>query len=169
MPSDLNAVRIMGRLGADPEVRTFESGDKVANLRIATSDRWKDKNTGEDKEKTEWHSVAVLGPLAKVAEQYLRKGARVYVEGKLRTRKWQAQDGTDRWTTEVVVQGFADRLDVIDWPERDGGGREQGQRDSYGDLPGPGRQDDSGYGAGGRPGGRNDMDDEIPFAPEVRA
>lgn len=145
--ADLNRVSLLGRLGADPEIRTTQNGEKVANIRIATGEKWKDRNTGEDKERTEWHTVIVWGPLAGVAERFLRKGARCLVEGALRTRKWQDQEGKDRWSTEVVLSGFGARLDVIDWPEGSGGGAAKGQDEAYGDLP-PTR---GGY------------DDEIPF------
>lgn len=147
--ADLNRTSLMGRLGADPEIRSTQSGEKVASLRIATSEQWKDKATGEKKERTEWHSVVVWGPLAGIAERFLRKGARCLVEGTLRTRKWQDQEGKDRWSTEIVLSGFNARLDVIDWPEGQGG-TARGQEDSYGgdQLP---------------PGPSRDMDDEIPF------
>lgn len=147
--ADLNRVSLMGRLGADPEMRTTQSGEKVANLRIATGEQWKDKNTGEKKERTEWHQVVIWGPLAGVAERFLRKGARVLVEGTLRTRKWQDQSGNDRWSTEVVVSGFGARLDVIDWPEGSNGGAARGQEDSYG--------------GDSLPPGPYNLDDEIPF------
>lgn len=143
--ADINRVTLMGRLGADPEMRAMQSGDKVANLRIATGESWKDKQTGEKKERTEWHQVVVFGPMAGVAEKYLRKGARVHVEGVLRTRKWQDQSGNDRWSTEVVLSGFNSRLDVIDWPEGSGGGAARGQDDAYGGdqlPPGPATYDD---------------------------
>lgn len=148
--ADLNRVSLLGRLGKDPEIRNTPSGEKVASFSIATGEQWKDKNTGEKKERTEWHSVVVWGALAGVAERFLAKGARVYVEGQQRTRKWQDQSGNDRWTTEVVLSGFSARLDVIDWPEGSGGGAARGQDDSYsGDqLP---------------PVPDRDMDDEIPF------
>lgn len=103
MSHGINKVILIGNLGADPEVRYLPSGDPVANLRLATSERWKDRETGETKERTEWHSVVIFGKLAEVAKTYLHKGSRIYVEGKLRTRKWQAQDGQDRYTTEVVI------------------------------------------------------------------
>lgn len=146
---DLNRASVLGRLGADPEIRTFENGDRVCNMRLATSDRWKDRETGEKKERTEWHSVVVLGPLVEIAERFLSKGKRVLVEGQLRTRKWQDQSGNDRYSTEIVVRGFDARLDIIDWPEGDG--RTQGQQGAYGgdDMP-------------PAPGG-SDMDSEIPF------
>jgi single-strand DNA-binding protein len=148
--ADLNRVSLLGRLGKDPEMRSTQGGEKVASFSIATGEQWKDKTTGEKKERTEWHNIVVFGALAGVAERFLHKGARVYVEGKQRTRKWQDQSGADRWSTEVVLSGFSDRLDVIDWPEGSGGGAARGQDDAYApdDMP---------------PGPRGDMDDEIPF------
>lgn len=128
--ADLNRVSLLGRLGKDPEIRQTQSGENVASFSIATGEQWKDKATGEKKERTEWHSVVVFGPMAEVAKKYLAKGGRVYVEGQQRTRKWQDQSGNDRWTTEVVLSGFGSRLDVIDWPE--GGGAARGQDDAYG-------------------------------------
>lgn len=141
--ADINRVTLMGRLGKDPEIREV-GDDKVASFSVATSETWKDKETGEKKERTEWHSVVVWGPMAKVAEQYLRKGARVHIEGASRTRKWQDQSGNDRWTTEVVLSGFGSRLDVIDWPEGSGGGAARGQEEAYRDSlpPGPATYDD---------------------------
>ena len=103
MSRGINKVILIGNLGADPEVRYLPSGDPVANLRLATSESWKDRETGETKERTEWHSVVIFGKLAEIAKTYLHKGSRIYVEGKLRTRKWQTQDGQDRYTTEVVI------------------------------------------------------------------
>lgn len=145
--SDLNKVCLLGRLGADPEIRSTQNGENVATFRMATSETWKDKNTGEKKERTEWHTVVAWGPLAKLAETYLRKGKRAYVEGPQRTRKWQDQSGQDRYTTEVVLSGFGNRLDIIDWPEgTGGGGAARGQDDSYGGdqlPPGPSQYDDS--------------------------
>lgn len=149
--ADLNRASLMGRLGADPEIRQTQSGEKVATLRIATGEQWKDKNTGEKKERTEWHTAVVWGPLAGLAEKYLAKGKRVLVEGTIRTRKWQDKEGHDRYSTEIVLSGFNARLDVIDWPEgTGGGGAARGQDDAYGgdSLP---------------PGPRHDLDDEIPF------
>lgn len=147
--ADLNRASLMGRLGADPEIRNTQTGEKVANFNIATGEQWKDKNTGEKRERTEWHRVVVWGPLARVAEQYLRKGNRVLIEGNIRTRKWQDQSGNDRWSTEIVVSGFGARLDIIDWPEGSGGAA-QGQDQSYGDSLPPGPSGDF-------------PDDEIPF------
>lgn len=147
--ADLNKVCLMGRLGKDPEIRTFDSGDKTATFSVATGEQWKDKNTGEKKERTEWHNIVVRGQLVSLAERYLAKGNRIYLEGSQRTRKWQDQSGQDRWTTEVVLSGFGARLDIIDWPEGSGGAA-RGQDGSYGadQLP---------------PGPRGDYDDEIPF------
>lgn len=148
--ADLNRVCLSGRLGKDPEIRNTQSGEMVASFSMATSEQWKDKATGEKKERTEWHSIVVWGPMAKIAEKYLGKGRRVYVEGQQRTRKWQDQNGNDRWSTEVVLSGFGSRLDVIDWPEGTGSGAARGQDDSYGgdNLP---------------PSSRPDFDDDIPF------
>lgn len=147
--ADLNRVSLLGRLGRDPEIRTTQSGEKVASFSIATGEQWKDKNTGEKKERTEWHSIVVWGALARVAEQYLRKGARVLVEGQMRTRKWQDQSGNDRWTTEVILSGFSSNLSIIDWPEGAGGGAARGQDESYG--------------GDSLPPGPSTYDDEIPF------
>lgn len=166
MAGSVNKVILIGNLGRDPEVRSFQNGGKVCNLRIATSENWKDKNTGERREKTEWHSVAIFQEgLVRVAEQYLKKGSKVYIEGQLQTRKWQDQSGADRYSTEVVLQGYGGTLTMLDG--RDGGG---GGGGGYG---GGGGQSDPGYGGGydsgpsgggqsGGGGGR-DLDDEIPF------
>ena len=115
MAGSVNKVILVGNLGADPEIRRLNSGDPVVNLRIATSESWRDKNSGERKEKTEWHNVVIFNDnLAKVAEQYLKKGAKVYVEGQLQTRKWQDQTGNDRYTTEIVLQKFRGELQMLD-------------------------------------------------------
>lgn len=120
----VNKVIIVGNLGRDPEVRTFQNGNKVCNLRIATSEKWKDKSTGEKRERTEWHSVAIFAEsLARTAEQYLRKGSKVYIEGQLETRKWQDQSGQDRYSTEVVLRPYASQLVMLD-----GGGERQEPR-----------------------------------------
>ncbi|MEZ5883759.1 MAG: single-stranded DNA-binding protein [Paracoccaceae bacterium] len=166
MAGSVNKVILVGNLGRDPEVRSFPNGGKVCNLRIATSETWRDKATGERKERTEWHSVAIFSePLAKIAEQYLRKGSKVYIEGQLETRKWQDQSGNDRYSTEVVLRPYRGELTLLD--SRDGGG---GSGGSYGGGSGGGYGggDDpqGGYGGGGGRsggGGRPDMDDEIPF------
>ena len=168
MAGSVNKVILIGNLGRDPEVRSFQNGGKVCNLRIATSENWKDKNTGERREKTEWHSVAIFQEgLVRVAEQYLKKGSKVYIEGQLQTRKWQDQSGADRYSTEVVLQGYGGTLTMLDG--RDGGG---GGGGGYGG--GGGGQSDPGYGGGYDPGssgggqssgggGSRDLDDEIPF------
>ena len=165
MAGSVNKVILIGNLGRAPEVRTFQNGGKVCNLRIATSENWKDKDTGERKERTEWHSVAIFSePLAHIAEQYLRKGSKVYIEGQLETRKWQDQSGQDRYSTEIVLRPYGSTLTMLDSP---GGGQDRQQSDGYGnngnssyDAP----QGD-GYGAGGR---QRDIEDSIPFAPEWR-
>ncbi len=159
MAGSLNKVMIIGNLGADPEVRTFGNGGRVCNLRIATSESWRDKNTGERREKTEWHTVAVFSEgLVKICEQYLKKGSKVYVEGALQTRKWQDQSGNDRYSTEVVLQGFGGTLTMLDGRSGGGGGNDYAQ--------GGGNQS-GGYGnqAGGQApaSSNNDLDDEIPF------
>ena len=125
--SSVNKVILVGNLGADPEVRTFSTGGKVCNLRIATSEKWKDRNTGERRERTEWHSVAIFSePLANLAEQYLRKGSKVYLEGQLETRKWQDQSGQDRYTTEVVLRPYRGELTMLDTRSDDRQGQQQG-------------------------------------------
>ena len=172
MAGSVNKVILVGNLGRDPEVRTFQNGGKVCNLRIATSETWKDKQSGERKERTEWHSVAIFNEaLAGVAERYLKKGSKVYIEGKLQTRKWQDQSGADRYTTEVVLQGFDGNLTMLDSPSGSGGGGGAGGGGSYGGPSGGdyGGGYDSGPsqgGGGGGGGGRapsRDIDDEIPF------
>ncbi|WP_372574431.1 single-stranded DNA-binding protein [Ruegeria jejuensis] len=123
MAGSVNKVILIGNLGRDPEVRSFQNGGKVCNLRIATSETWKDRNTGERRERTEWHSVAIFNEgLVRVAEQYLRKGSKVYIEGQLQTRKWQDQSGQDRYSTEVVLQGFGSTLTMLDGRGEGGGG-----------------------------------------------
>jgi len=129
MAGSVNKVILIGNLGRDPESRSFQNGGKVVNLRIATSESWKDKQTGERKEKTEWHSVAIFNEgLASVAERFLRKGSKVYIEGQLQTRKWQDQSGADKYSTEVVLQGFGGVLTMLDGPSggNGGGGRVEG-------------------------------------------
>ncbi|MFA5581581.1 MAG: single-stranded DNA-binding protein [Paracoccaceae bacterium] len=171
MAGSVNKVILIGNLGRDPEVRTFQNGGKVCNLRIATSETWKDRTTGERRERTEWHSVAIFQEgLVRVAEQYLRKGSKVYIEGKLQTRKWQDQSGQDRYTTEVVLQGFDGVLTMLDGRGEGGGGAGSGGGSSY-DDGGYGGGQSGGYGGGssgggyggGSGGGRSDLDDEIPF------
>lgn len=174
MAGSVNKVILVGNLGRDPEVRTFQNGGKVVNLRLATSERWRDRNTGENRERTEWHSVAIFSePLAKVAEQYLRKGSKVYIEGQLETRKWQDQSGNDRYSTEVVLRPFKGELTMLDGRGEGGGGG--GDRSGgYDDDRGYGGDDRGGYGGGndrssggGRSGGfapsNSIEDDEIPF------
>ena len=122
MAGSVNKVILIGNLGADPEVRQFQNGGQVCNLRIATSETWKDKNTGERREKTEWHNVAIFSEgLVRIAQQYLKKGSKVYIEGKLQTRKWQDQNGQDRYSTEVVLQGFDGTLTIFGIKQRGGG------------------------------------------------
>ena len=171
MAGSVNKVILVGNLGRDPEVRSFPSGGKVVNLRIATSETWRDKATGERKERTEWHSVAIFNEnLAKIAEQYLRKGSTVYIEGQLETRKWQDQSGADRYTTEIVLRQFRGELTLLGG--RDGGGSGGGAPDDrgYDDMGSSGGASGGGYGraaaparSGGSSGGRSDLDDEIPF------
>lgn len=158
MSGSINKVVLVGNLGADPEVRTFQNGGKVCNLRIATAETWKDKNTGEKREKTEWHTVAIFQEgLVRVAEQYLKKGSKVYIEGALQTRKWQDQSGADKYSTEIVLQGFGGTLVMLD------GKQQEGSAWKPTDEPVPREQ-------GGAPaGGQGGIDDEIPFSPEWRA
>ncbi len=176
MAGSVNKVIILGNLGADPEIRTFGNGGKVVNLRIATSERWRDKNTGENREKTEWHTVAIFSEgLVRVVEQYLKKGSSVYIEGKLQTRKWQDQSGNDRYSTEVVLQGFDSKLVMLGGNQGGGGGGFGGGNQGGGDYGGgSGGQGGGGYGGGnqgggggsnqgGGGGGAGNLDDEIPF------
>ncbi|TNC51117.1 single-stranded DNA-binding protein [Rubellimicrobium rubrum] len=169
----VNKVILVGRLGRDPEVRSFQNGGKVVNLRLATSENWKDKATGERKERTEWHSVAIFNEnLGRIAEQYLRKGSNVYVEGQLETRKWQDQSGQDRYTTEIVLRQFRGELTLLDGRGGDSGAPSDDMGDDQGGRYGGGRSGGSGgYGGGsssgggfggGRSGG-GDLDDDIPF------
>ncbi|MBT4283971.1 MAG: single-stranded DNA-binding protein [Rhodobacteraceae bacterium] len=153
MAGSLNKVMIIGNLGADPEVRTFQNGNKVCNLRIATSDNWRDKNTGERREKTEWHSVSVFSEgLVKVCEQYLKKGSKVFVEGSLQTRKWQDQSGADRYSTEVVLQGFGGTLTMLD-----------GRNNSNEEFNKSPDTFTSNSNENSLSANTNDIDDEIPF------
>ena len=194
MAGSVNKVIIVGNLGRDPESKAFQNGGKVVNLRIATSESWKDKMSGERKEKTEWHSVAIFNEgLANVAEKYLRKGSKVYIEGALQTRKWQDAQGQDKYSTEIVLQGFNSVLTMLDGPKggqgggAGGGGGSRGGGDDWaggGNDFGGGSSGGGGYGGessgggyssgggggmggGGRSkapaGGPDDMDDEIPF------
>ena len=160
MAGSVNKVILVGNLGADPEVRRTQDGRPIVNLRVATSDSWRDKATGERREKTEWHRVVIFSEgLARVAEQYLKKGSKVYLEGALQTRKWQDKDGQDRYSTEVVLQGFNSQLTMLD---RAGGGANSDAGDDFGSSgPSASRaRQPAMAGAGGK---RDDMDDEIPF------
>lgn len=151
MAGSVNKVILIGNLGADPEIRHTQDGRAIANLRVATSESWRDKNSGERKEKTEWHRVSVFNEgLAKVAEQYCRKGQKVYIEGQLQTRKWTDQSGAERYSTEVVLNGYGGVLTMLDNPNRGDQGDSPPQRNSYADATGK-----SARGA--------DMDDSIPF------
>ncbi len=162
MAGSVNKVILVGNLGRDPEVRTFQNGGKVCNLRIATSETWKDRNSGERRERTEWHSVAIFSePLARTAEQYLRKGSKVYIEGQLETRKWQDQSGQDRYSTEVVLRPYRGELTLLDGRGEGGGGGGGGY--GGGDDRGYGGGSSSGGGGFGGSGPAGDMDDEIPF------
>ena len=175
MAGSVNKVILVGNLGADPEVRNLPSGGKVVNLSIATSENWKDKNTGERREKTEWHRVVIFSEgLARVAEQYLRKGSKVYLEGQLQTRKWQDQSGADKYSTEIVLQGFNSNMTLLD-------GRGEGDSAGGGDGGFRGASDRGNGGGGNNFGGGNGgggarrpqanapafepggMDDDIPF------
>ncbi len=166
MAGSVNKVIIIGNLGRDPEVRTFQNGGKVCNLRIATSETWKDRNTGERRERTEWHTVAIFNEaLVRLAEQYLRKGSKVYIEGKLETRKWQDQSGQDRYSTEVVLRPYAGEMTFLD--SRNEGGSGGGGGGGYAGGAGGGGYE-GGY--GGQPDSApapsspsRDYDDEIPF------
>lgn len=165
MARGVNKVILIGNLGADPEVRYMPSGDAVANVRLATSDSWKDKNTGEMQERTEWHRVVFFGRLAEIVKQYLHKGSKIYVEGKLRTRKWQGQDGQDRYNTEIVVDinGSMQMLDSrgggsVPYSDEPGGGA---QPQGGGSAPAGGGAPSTGGGASS--GGGADFDDDIPF------
>ena len=182
MAGSVNKVILVGNLGADPEIRRLNSGDPVVNIRIATSESWRDKNSGERKEKTEWHNVVIFNDsIAKVAEQYLKKGMKVYVEGQIQTRKWQDQTGNDRYTTEIVLQKFRGELQMLDARgQGEGGGQvaygggaksggsdfgQSGPSDSGGGYSrggsGGGVRGGGGSGSGG--GSSRDLDDEIPF------
>ena len=166
MAGSVNKVILIGNLGQDPEIRTFQNGGKIANLRIATSETWKDRNSGERRERTEWHTVVIHSePLVRVAEQFLKKGMKVYIEGQLETRKWQDQSGADRYSTEVALRPFRSELQMLDSRGGSGGGGQGGGSrggydEGYGDY-------DRGPSGGGSSGGSGrkapDFDDEIPF------
>jgi single-strand DNA-binding protein len=167
MAGSVNKVIIVGNLGADPEVKSFQNGGRICNLRIATSEDWKDRTTGEKKERTEWHSV--VG----VAERFLKKGSKVYIEGQLRTRKWQDASGNDRYTTEVSVAGFDGKLVMLDGPKGGSGGGDGWSGGASGGGSSGGSSGGNNWGAGGGGGGSssgfgggdfdNDLDDDVPF------
>ncbi len=161
MAGSVNKVILIGNLGADPEVRSFQNGGQVCNLSVATSENWKDRNTGERREKTEWHRVAIFNEnLVRLAQQYLRKGSKVYLEGQLETRKWQDQNGQDRYTTEVVLRPYRGEMTFLDGRDGGQGGGGGGGQGGYGG----GDQGGGGFGGPqGGPGGGSNMDDEIPF------
>ncbi len=168
MAGSVNKVILIGNLGADPETRSFQNGGKVCNLRIATSERWRDKNTGENQERTQWHQVAIFSePLVRVAEQYLRKGSKVYIEGQLETRKWQDQSGADRYSTEVVLRPYRSELTMLDSRGEGGGGGGYGGGGGGQSYGGGGGGYDQGAPSGpsgpSGPPSNNNLDDEIPF------
>ncbi|PVX28083.1 single-stranded DNA-binding protein [Sphingomonas pokkalii] len=194
MAGSVNKVILVGNLGRDPESRAFQNGGKVVELRIATSESWKDRNSGEKREKTEWHTVKIFSEgLANVAERYLRKGSKVYLEGQLQTRKWQDQSGADRYSTEIVLQGFNAQMVLLDGPGGGqgggmGGGRSSGGGDDWGADESFGGGGSGGGFGGGAPAGRggntfngggqrsggaasggfgggfpDDLDDDVPF------
>lgn len=166
MAGSVNKVILVGNVGQDPEVRQFQNGGQVASFSLATSENWKDKNTGERREKTEWHRISIFNEgLVRVVQQYVKKGSKLYIEGQLETRKWQDQNGQDKYTTEVVLRGYGGNLTMLDSRNSEGGGRSMGYDQSGG----------GGYGGGQRGGGgprqmegpaqdfSQDFDDEIPF------
>ncbi|WP_260581574.1 single-stranded DNA-binding protein [Sphingopyxis sp. PET50] len=179
MAGSVNKVILIGNLGADPEIKSFQNGGKIANIRIATSENWKDRMTGERKERTEWHNVVINGEgLVGVVERYLKKGSKVYIEGSLRTRKWQDRDGNDRYTTEVVIAGLGGNLTMLDGAPGGGGGSRGGGGGDWdngggsgggwnqgGGSPGGGSGGGfgGGTGGGGRPPFDDDLDDDVPF------
>ncbi|MEO3430276.1 single-stranded DNA-binding protein [Pelagibius sp. CAU 1746] len=167
MAGSVNKVILVGNLGRDPEIRSTQDGTKVANLSLATSETWRDRNSGERRERTEWHRVVIFNDkLCEVAEKYLRKGSKIYIEGQLQTRKWTDQQGVEKYTTEVVLQRFRGELTMLD-------GRQDGGGGGYSDDGGPGGGSGGGFGGGGSGGGGfgggsgggggSDLDDEIPF------
>ena len=166
MAGSVNKVILVGNLGRDPEVRNMQNGDPIVHLNLATSESWKDKNSGERREKTEWHRVVIFNDnLGRIAQQYLRKGSKVYIEGQLQTRKWQDHSGVEKYTTEVVLQRFRGELTMLDGRNDGGGG---GGNYGSGGGGGGGNFGDSGGGGGGGfggdgGGGGGDLDDEIPF------
>ncbi|OHD06628.1 single-stranded DNA-binding protein [Sphingopyxis sp. RIFCSPHIGHO2_12_FULL_65_19] len=180
MAGSVNKVILIGNLGADPEIKSFQNGGKVANLRIATSEQWKDRMTGERKERTEWHQIVINGEgLIGVVERYLKKGSKVYIEGSLRTRKWQDRDGNDKYTTEIVIAGMGGTLTMLDGAPGGGGSRGGGGDDwnagssggsggGWNQGGGGGSSSGGGFGGGssgggGRPPFDDDLDDDVPF------
>jgi single-strand DNA-binding protein len=167
MAGSVNKVILVGNLGADPEIRRTQDGRPIANLRLATSESWKDKTTGERREKTEWHRVVIFNEnLCRIAEQYLKKGSKIYIEGALQTRKWQDQSGQDRYSTEVVLQNFRGELTLLDRAGGAGaGGGSSSEDESGGDFgsPGPTRKVAAAASARSGAGAGAEMDDEIPF------
>ena len=179
MAGSVNKVILIGNLGADPEIKSFQNGGKIANIRIATSEQWKDRMTGERKERTEWHNVVINGEgLVGVVERYLKKGSKVYIEGSLRTRKWQDRDGNDRYTTEVVIAGMGGNLTMLDGAPGGGGGGSRGgggggdwgggsSGGGWNQGGGGGSSSGGGFGGGSSGGGRppfdDDLDDDVPF------
>ena len=165
MAGSVNKVILIGNLGADPEIRHTQDGRPIANLRVATSDSWRDKSSGERRERTEWHRVVIFNEnLAKIAEQYLKKGAKVYLEGQLQTRKWEDQSGQERYTTEVVLQGFNAQLTMLDGKQRDSSTGEGEQRSGGGGDFGRSGPFSGGGGKSGCAGAFDkELDDEIPF------
>lgn len=164
MAGSVNKVILIGNLGRDPEIRRTQDGRPIAHLNVATTDTWRDKATGERRERTEWHRVVIFNePLCRIAEQYLKKGAKVYLEGSLQTRKWQDQSGQDKFTTEVVLQGFNSQLTMLD--SRGSGGGEFGADNTAGDFgsAGPSVRERQPALAGAGAGKGGDLDDEIPF------
>jgi single-strand DNA-binding protein len=161
MAGSVNKVILVGNLGADPEVRRLGSGEPVVNLRVATSESWRDKQSGERREKTEWHTVVIFNEnLAKVAEQYLKKGSKVYLEGQLQTRKWQDKTGADRYTTEIVIQRYRGEMTLLDGRGEGSGGGEGGGGGDFGRSAPMERRPAMAAGGGGR---GPDLDDDIPF------
>ena len=169
MAGSVNKVILIGNVGADPEIRRTQAGAPIANLRIATSERWRAKSDGEMREKTEWHTVVIFNEnLCKVVEDYVKKGAKLYIEGALQTRKWQDKDGNDRYSTEIVLQGFNSTLTMLDGKrdggEQSGGGERRESQRSYGEESGGGRQSSGGGRQDPRGNMQRDMDDDdIPF------
>jgi single-strand DNA-binding protein len=164
MAGSVNKVILVGNLGKDPEVRRTQDGRPIVQLSIATSENWRDKASGERKEKTEWHRVVIFSEgLCRVAEQYLKKGSKVYLEGQLQTRKWTDKDNIERYSTEVVLQGFNSTLTMLDGRGGDGAGADDGGSGDFGGSSAPRERKPAMAGAGTGAGKRDDMDDEIPF------